>query len=62
MSTFKVGDIVRVKSGSPVMTIVSCNPGNYYNCTWFSTDGKQQCNDFPGDALEISEKPKLRIG
>ena len=34
MVTFNVGDVVRLKSGGPMMTITGTLYGNYV-CTWF---------------------------
>jgi uncharacterized protein YodC (DUF2158 family) len=53
---WKVGDVVRLKSGGPKMTVTSCsdpyNIGrNTASCIWF--DGLHPVKeDFPPDALE----------
>lgn len=51
---WKVGDVVQLKSGGPIMTVISV--GDFLsvsgaNCAWF--DGKKQFEHvFPPDALE----------
>ena len=45
---FKVGDVVRLKSGSPLMTIQEIGKYNYSDedsakCSWF--DGKKRYSD-----------------
>lgn len=52
-----VGDVVRLKSGGPAMTIT--NIGDRYGvptawCTWFDQKGSQS-GDFPPAALEKDE-------
>jgi uncharacterized protein YodC (DUF2158 family) len=50
--SFKVGDVVQLKSGGPKMTISSpgTNPGWWY-CIWFDKDGKQKGNQFDPSTL-----------
>lgn len=52
-NTFKVGDIVKLSSGGPDMTVqslpTSLNP-NYYYCQWFAGK-KLEAGRFPGDSL-----------
>ena len=53
MAEFKVGDTVRLKSGSPVMTISEADRRNQgsWVCVWF--DGsKQTYGSFPAATLE----------
>lgn len=53
---FKPGDIVKLKSGSPKMTVDSVY-GNTITCVWFdNTVCKKQ--DINADALEPYVKPK----
>lgn len=57
MSQFKVGDVVRLKSGGPRMTIVSLKAGmtSDHRCSWF--EGAQpKDGHFPPEALEPAEK------
>jgi uncharacterized protein YodC (DUF2158 family) len=52
-NTFKVGDIVKLKSGGPDMT-VRVVPGGAvttYTCQWFAGKKLEQ-GSFPGDSLE----------
>jgi uncharacterized protein YodC (DUF2158 family) len=57
--SFKVGDTVRLKSGSPLMTVVKVQPDNTNEpdvaCTWFSDDEEPHKGEFPGAALEMEE-------
>jgi uncharacterized protein YodC (DUF2158 family) len=50
--SFKIGDIVQLKSGGPKMTIISEPEGvnNRYNTTWFA-GAKHERGVFPIDAL-----------
>ena len=43
-STFQIGDIVRLRSGGPRMTIVDKNVilEEVIECSWFSAKGKHQ--------------------
>ena len=58
MSTFKIGDTVKLKSGGPKMTVTHVLPGDQYGVCYFSerTSMRQQ---FPGDALVIQEAPRM---
>ncbi|WP_323892234.1 YodC family protein [Aeromonas veronii] len=49
MVTFNVGDVVRLKSGGPMMTITGTLYGNYV-CTWF-VDGKESSTNLPAESL-----------
>jgi uncharacterized protein YodC (DUF2158 family) len=60
---FKIGDTVKLKSGSPVMTITNTKvwkrvekkldwDETYAECTWFDIDNKSHTKEFPKDALE----------
>jgi uncharacterized protein YodC (DUF2158 family) len=50
---FAVGDIVKLKSGGPDMTvrIVPDATGKTYTCQWFAGKKLEQ-GSFPGDSLE----------
>ena len=37
----EIGDIVRLKSGGPKMTIVSIDESAGASCTWFDRNGKR---------------------
>ncbi|MBB4515850.1 YodC family protein [Paraburkholderia fungorum] len=51
--TFKVGDIVQLKSGGPEMTVnsVPTGGGTYYQCQWFAGK-KLESGHFPSDSLK----------
>ena len=53
MATFKVGDVVELKSGSPNMTISKCYGDNTYQCEWFNEKNEVKSYCFDGDMLEI---------
>lgn len=54
---FKEGDVVQLKSGGPLMTIISKYDDDSFNCTWF--DGSiPKSSVFPKTALEIYETPE----
>lgn len=52
-NSFKVGDIVKLKSGGPEMTVrqVPDDPTKAYVCQWFAGKKLEQ-GSFPGDSLE----------
>ena len=49
----KVGDIVKLKSGGPPMTVIDINPAGIA-CSWF-VDYKTRKDTFPPDSLEKTE-------
>ena len=54
---FAIGDIVKLKSGGPEMTVKSLPdpidwPQNYYRCQWFAGK-KLESGTFPPDSLEL---------
>jgi uncharacterized protein YodC (DUF2158 family) len=57
-SKFKLGDVVKLKSGGPRMTITFVQPQNSdipIRCTWFAhgvASEKISADDFPEEALE----------
>jgi uncharacterized protein YodC (DUF2158 family) len=51
---FQVGDVVKLKSGGPDMTVKSCHAGDdyeIYDCQWFAGK-KLEAGRFPADSLE----------
>lgn len=55
-SSFKVGDIVQLKSGGPEMTIQRTPEkekgiNSYYTCQWFAGK-KLESGNFPADSLK----------
>ena len=62
MLEFKVGDVVKLKSGGPKMTITNISPKNEVSCSWF--DGNEKKNErFPLNTLSknIEETSKEDI-
>jgi uncharacterized protein YodC (DUF2158 family) len=57
--SFKVGDTVRLKSGSPLMTVINVQPDDTSEpnvaCAWFSDDEEPHEGQFPVAALEVEE-------
>lgn len=54
MNTFKVGDIVRLKSGSPIMTIQKIYSSAAVQTIWF-VDNQPYLYDFYVETLEVVE-------
>ncbi|WP_442963255.1 YodC family protein [Pseudomonas sp.] len=54
MKQFTPGEIVRLRSGSPSMT-VERSSGRLVECAWF-VDGRLRTGSFDADALTIDEK------
>jgi uncharacterized protein YodC (DUF2158 family) len=50
--TFKTGDIVRLKSGGPKMTVVQGMAATVIYCSWFEGE-KYNRGAFPPDALDL---------
>lgn len=48
---FKIGDVVRLKSGGPPMTVTSATEA-HAECHWFLKEGKPSFKRFPQAALE----------
>ena len=57
MATFKVGDLVKLKSGSPVMTVADPSSGSgtrkWVRCSWFA-GSKLSHGDFDSDELVVA--------
>jgi uncharacterized protein YodC (DUF2158 family) len=59
--TFKIGDKVQLKGGSPIMTVTGLGKGAggkpTVSCTWFDSTDNEKSGTYPVDALEhYSEK------
>jgi uncharacterized protein YodC (DUF2158 family) len=55
-AAFKVGDVVRLKSGGPAMTVTSVEPGegdggHAVFCIWFNAKGNEKSGHYPAAAL-----------
>jgi uncharacterized protein YodC (DUF2158 family) len=53
---FKVGDVVRLKSGGPPMTVTSIESGENEGghlvfCIWFNSKGNEKSGHYPAAAL-----------
>lgn len=51
MSEFKIGDIVRLKSGGPSLTVCAHYPDSNLYCSWFTEDGEFKSNRFVVESL-----------
>lgn len=55
---YKIGDIVKLKSGGPNMTVGMVLAKGRYRCQWFA-GSKDQSADFWADALvRVTDEPK----
>jgi uncharacterized protein YodC (DUF2158 family) len=60
MARVKAGDVVRLKSGGPDMTVVEVEvDGKVAICTWFDADGKLQGDRFPVEIIRKAGPPSL---
>jgi len=55
MDEFKNGDIVKLKSGGPKMTVYQVLRGNV-DCTWFDENNNQQYSKFGNETIEKVEE------
>lgn len=56
MSQWKVGDLVQLKSGGPVMTVASVRDDiGQLACKWF-LNSEPKSDWFPPEALELAKK------
>lgn len=56
---FELGDVVRLKSGGPEMTVTCLKPYGMLGCEWFSSVGALGIlgHDFPAAALRRADAP-----
>lgn len=59
MAEFSVGDVVRLKSGGPQMTVDRVE-GDAVVCLWFSQAHELQTWDFGAGSLEVDAAPAKR--
>ena len=66
-SKFRVGDVVKLKSGGPAMTVIAYDPDRdgeykcpYTTCSWFSSDNCQEKGRFPVEAIDVVAPIKLQ--
>ncbi|WP_421227574.1 YodC family protein [Aeromonas enteropelogenes] len=50
MADIRVGEVVRLKSGGPLMTVTAQTYDGNWECRWF-VDGKESSAVFPSEAL-----------
>lgn len=56
MDEFKPGDLVRLKSGGPVMTVSEWDEDyEQFTCDWFDDKKQPQQRRFPATSLETFE-------
>ncbi|RKQ69582.1 uncharacterized protein YodC (DUF2158 family) [Litorimonas taeanensis] len=57
MEIFEIGQIVRLKSGGPKMTVKKADGQDgetpIWACQWFDRNGKLHADSFPEDMLDI---------
>jgi len=56
--TLKVGDVVRLKSGGPMMNVTEVHDDKSYDdrrafCIWLKNDGEYSGHEFPIDCLSL---------
>lgn len=56
MSTYAPGDLVRLKSGGPAMTVVAVDETGACTCAWFRHNRQYEAS-FVAVALEPAEEP-----
>jgi uncharacterized protein YodC (DUF2158 family) len=53
--SFQIGEVVKLRSGGPLMTITSTSVGpgrlTLFCCSWFDKDNREQTGSFPAEAL-----------
>ena len=49
---FKKGDLVRLRSGGPVMTVHSADYSDTIQCTWFDAKQARQLQSFDQETLD----------
>jgi uncharacterized protein YodC (DUF2158 family) len=57
---FNPGDVVRLKSGGPAMTVMHTDMLGKLYCQWFVKD-EAKGNSFPAEALEAAKPPHSGI-
>jgi uncharacterized protein YodC (DUF2158 family) len=56
MAEFKKGDLVKLKSGGPIVTVVEVEPNNL-RCSWFDQSGKRHFDYFDPETVVIYTPP-----
>lgn len=55
--SFKIGDVVQLKSGGSKMTVLETNDAGMVMCTWLDSNGLAQEKAFNHELLRIYKKP-----
>lgn len=55
--SFKIGDVVKLKSGGSKMTVSEINDAGMVVCTWLDSKGLAQEKEFDQESLKINKKP-----
>jgi uncharacterized protein YodC (DUF2158 family) len=58
MAQFKVGDVVQLKSGGPLMTVGEVE-GEQVTCEWFADKSEARVNVFTAAMLKVHAPPQL---
>jgi len=53
--TYQVGDVVRLKSGGPLMTVQQAKYADNIVCTWFGENNKRMTEGFHPRTLKHDE-------
>jgi len=59
MKEFNVGDVVKLISNGPVMTVKAYLGDDEFSCIWFDMGGYLQNGVFPAKALKVVANPIL---
>jgi len=58
--TFKIGDTVQLKGGSPIMTVTGLVKG-MVGCTWFDNTGNEKTSAYPEESLTLYVEEKESV-
>jgi uncharacterized protein YodC (DUF2158 family) len=58
-STFKIGDVVRIQSGGPAMTVEYLTDDYNVKCVWFNKRQKLKRGEFKTLILKFSDPTKV---
>lgn len=47
LGALRVGDVVRLNSGGPLMVVLAGPEDAYVSCAWHGTGGAPYCSDYP---------------
>ncbi len=62
MAQFKPGDVVRLKSGGPSMTVEKIGAEGWIVCNWFAEGKELKTGTFVADALEPAKPLGISMG